>query len=723
MNDRTSYSHIRTIPYSDIEDPATVYQYDEYDDWLPTYCSSSLLHPASGDRPAPSIGKSQSTTPKTFADMARRSRLGDHHGGSEPPAPVAAPVGGIVKFQANRKGGDCSWRSLKSSVLQAHESEQNEGGKVVTRGVEQSPTRPGTFYVTSRPEIAEMFKRVKRTAIADTEHEISGGFQKDTDRLPITFRGSNHDIEISTADTTVKDQYTGLFGKLPDPIRLHEQTGEFDGQVMFIGHPNRDVSAHQWSASSFQWVNIGRYAHARGRVEGSLASDQVQDTDAPSSALVHFKLAAEDREKAILDAERSEEAILLPQPTLSNVSSANSSHPDIHEPTFDYGKTTSPYQAQQIIKKEALDDPFVVNANHIQARLLHSAARMADAKGSLNFEYRFPEKGPTARIQARIPTVSAVHNRDSPDLPSGVKASELFPHSSLREIDVGEDASSHLQPLVGPSKLPQRVPDCAFPGAIGTNSQLDSHFTTGGEYLKYVDARGQRRTAVPRYQGPQPIARALFPPPGLTVANPHRGTSCLASTSLTDFAVVPGGISSKGLDLTGSARDVEHSTALHYSDADVIQQVEQYEIVSGLSQQPPTVQNLKGPFFTTSKPTTNDPTASLSIQISEEEELLSWFHDGHRPARQREYAMTIVSAASNSGKSKQFGAIGEVTCHSNNCGMEHTRPFVRLYENLAEYVEEYRDGSGGSYFNRAWKPAPAYLRDFGPDGNNSFFSK
>lgn len=33
------------------------------------------------------------------------------------------------------------------------------------------------------------------------------------------------------------------------------------------------VSVHQWEASPFQWVDTSRYAHARGRIEGSLAFD------------------------------------------------------------------------------------------------------------------------------------------------------------------------------------------------------------------------------------------------------------------------------------------------------------------------------------------------------------------------------------------------------------------------------------------------------------------
>lgn len=722
-----SHNHIRIVPASDIEDPATLYDYDEYDDWVPTYQSSSFLHPAVGERQTQPAEEPQATTPKTFADMARRIRLGDHTCGSETSAqaPTPAPAPGIVRFQASRKGGESSWRSSRPSGPQAHSSEQDDSDHLVAQGVEQMQppgSAPDPVRSSAQVGTADLVGIVKQEAFSRAEYNVSSA-HKDTDIRPFTLTDIDQNGETSGVGANVNEQYTELFGKLPDPIRLHEQTGEFDGQVIFIGHPNRDVSAHQWSANSFQWVNIGRYAHARGRVEGSLASDQVHVTDVPFSALAHFKLAAKDREKVVLDAERHEEVPVSFQPILPNVARVNSGSspgPDIHGLPYGYAKTASPDQSRVTIRKEPLDDPFVVQA---QARLPHSVAKTGDAKGSLNFEYKFPETGPPVRFQPRIPTATAAHARESTGLHLGARAPGQYAHSSLREIDVGEEASSYFPPVVGQSILPRRVPDRALPDAVGSRSQLTSQLTTDSEYLKYLDARGQGRGAISRLQGPQLSARSLFPPPGLTVANPHRDVTRLAATSLANLAIAPGGISSKDLDLAGSAPDVDTSTTFQYSDADVIRQVEEYEIVSGLSQQPPTVQDLKGPFFTASKPTPNDPTASLSVHVSEEETLRSWFNDGHRPARQREYAMTLVSAASNGSKNKQLGAIGTAKDPPSSCGMENTRSFVRLYETLAEYVEEYKNGSGDNYFNRAWKPAPAYLRDLGPDGNNSFFSK
>jgi hypothetical protein len=162
---------------------------------------------------------------------------------------------------------------------------------------------------------------------------------------------------------------------------------------------------------------------------------------------------------------------------------------------------------------------------------------------------------------------------------------------------------------------------------------------------------------------------------------------------------------------------------LQYSDPDGLRKTQQYEVANGLTQQAPTPQNFKGPFFTDSKPTTHDPTASLSVHVSEEEKLINWFRDGQRPARQKEYTRSLIAAVVARDKSRHLGAIGEASATSENGPYANTGPFVRLYENLSEYVEEHRNGGGQSYFTRRWKPAAPQLREPGPEQSRSYFGK
>ncbi|KAF2007541.1 hypothetical protein P154DRAFT_413531, partial [Amniculicola lignicola CBS 123094] len=108
-------------------------------------------------------------------------------------------------------------------------------------------------------------------------------------------------------DPDSSTQRARLFGKtLPDPIRLHEEVGAFDGKVMYIGHPNRDISAHQWSDHSYQWVNIGLYSQNRHRIEGSLASDRIRGIAPVPNTLEYFKAVAEAREMLVKENGRLE---------------------------------------------------------------------------------------------------------------------------------------------------------------------------------------------------------------------------------------------------------------------------------------------------------------------------------------------------------------------------------------------------------------------------------
>ena len=214
----------------------------------------------------------------------------------------------------------------------------------------------------------------------------------------------------------------------------------------------------------------------------------------------------------------------------------------------------------------------------------------------------------------------------------------------------------------------------------------------------------------------------MFPPLGLTIANPHRVLTRLDTTATVYTNVSEVAVSSKATESEAATVNVSGTAALRFSDPDGIQQGQEYEVANGLSQQAPTIQKFKGPFFTESKPTAHDPTVSLSVHVSEEEKLLNWFRDGHRPTRQREYATTLVSAATAGGKGRWLGAIGDAIGVTHNSYFENTTPFVRLYEGLSEYIEEYRNGSGGSYFNKNWKAAPPQLRDLSTGGNNSYFA-
>ncbi|KAF2625937.1 hypothetical protein BU25DRAFT_344775, partial [Macroventuria anomochaeta] len=398
-----------------------------------------------------------------------------------------------------------------------------------------------------------------------------------------------------------------LFGSLPDPIRLSEQMGKFDGQVVFIGHPNRDISAHQWSSSSFQWVNIGRYSHSRGKVEGSLASDRLRGIDEPHDTLEYFKLAAENRQTLIIENGRSKDNTTTAGRALhvgTDIVASTQTYTDTSTKGFRAAATTQsetrssiPSTARVPFAKDVLEDPFVAAINAFSSQFTDGNQRTAVFNSTTRY-------------------------------------------------------------------------------AVSTRSAVPATYTTSS----------LSATAMP-------------------YAN--------ATTAAADSDASESNASTVNAATVG----------LHYSDPDGLRRTQQYEVANGLNQQAPTPQSFKGPFFTESKPTTHDPTVALSVRVGEEEKLVNWFRDGHRPARQKEYTKSLIAAAAASDKTRNFGAVGEVSAKQERGPYANTAPFVRLYENLSEYVEEYRNGSGQSYFTRRWKPAVQQLRELGSDNSTSYFSK
>jgi hypothetical protein len=659
--------------------------------------------------------------------MARRFYPSDTDNGSEQSS--QSSVAGIITLQSHRKIGQDPWRPLRPSELSVACENASSTAENLERLLHVSNSTPPTFVTTS-PQLlpynrsTSRFEALQDRAQRSLTTEHAEAFPQ---LLPVLGTGQAH--TLSERQTDFNDRYTELFGKLPDQIHLHEELGEFDGQVVFIGHPNRDVSAHQWSSASFQWESVGRYSHSKDRVEGSLASERVNGIDLARDALLHFKRAAEDREKHVTQLEQPREALSAVHSMFGEIVRANENphvSAAISQETTESsqnhvnlgrssGETsvTAPDLLHELVQKEHLDDPFVAKTSSVLAKhpaRIFSAISLADAKGSLDLRYRFP--APTRTLSRSIVS-STVQKQDGSGIPC--YATRLS-QPSLRDVGFGEEASNDVAFPNGQSTKPYEPTIHSSPEAVVSRPKPVARASANMEFIKHSDATVHGRM-IPRFEGLNPTARSLFPAPGLTIANPYRNVSRVE----TPTSSVPE-TSGKAPELDHATIDYNNTAVLQFSDPDVLRQVQAYEIANGLSQQAPTPQNFKGPFFTESKPTANDPTASLSVHVSDEEKLRNWYRDGHRPARQREYALTLTSAAAAGNRNRRPGTIGGALGMVHNGETKNTTPFIRLYEGFSEYIEEYRNGSGGSYFTRAWKVAPTNLCDLGPDGNNSFFA-
>jgi phospholipase A-2-activating protein len=73
-------------------------------------------------------------------------------------------------------------------------------------------------------------------------------------------------FEESVKASSIPQQSVGEINKekLPGPEFLTQKSGTKEGQVQMINEPNGSITAHQWSASQQEWINIGTVVDAVG---------------------------------------------------------------------------------------------------------------------------------------------------------------------------------------------------------------------------------------------------------------------------------------------------------------------------------------------------------------------------------------------------------------------------------------------------------------------------
>ncbi|KAF3035415.1 hypothetical protein E8E12_002457 [Didymella heteroderae] len=634
---------------------------------------------------------------------------GDHSGVS---------LAGIIKLQPNRRKMNKSWRPMQACDLG---EARDTGDDISFRFADTHGYNDTTTNSEPQQSLTCFQLRPSTFSNATSAHYQLGGIDAGVINIEGTalFAGARDKVNNQgEAPPSTEATRMRLFGDLPDLIRLSEQVGTFDGQVVFIGHPNRDISAHQWSSSSFEWVNIGRYSHSQGKVEGSLASDRLRGVDELHDTIEHFKLAAENRQALVIERGRPEKQDTVAGPALRG-GIGFVGHPHVsQDPSTKTFRITDQARsgtgpslrptAHTVFAKDVLEDPFIVAADVSLAQATNDSrfpTTAVNSSGPLDLTYRFPMK-----LSADV----SVTGSSALSLKAAGSTSGLSSTSGLREVAFGEEAASRR----GPSFIQDaRLQQCSS----NTSYQpYDDHLQTSAKLKESRITMPWYKDVAADFKVSNPATRSIAP------SRPALSTT-YTSLSL-DAAAAPYSQASAGKGMTATSESTTSTLnapgiALHYSDPDGLRKTQQYEVANGLTQQAPTAQTFKGPFFTDSKPTTHDPTASLSVHVSEEEKLITWFRDGYRPTRQKEYAKSLIAAAVAADKSRHLGAIGGASAKSEDGPYANTGPFVRLYENLSEYVEEHRNGGGHSYFTRRWKPAAPQLREPGPEPSRSYFGK
>jgi hypothetical protein len=682
-------------------------------------------------------------------------------GGEEKPTSGPVSLAGLIKRQPIRNKGNKSWRPLQLSDFgddennnDADESDHDDFASFTSdfnQKLELRPNRSVSSQVRASPFDLRPLQTNMNFNEAINPSPLSQRLSIASDhRSPAEFssgypRVSDEDISPTDTRHGVVDEYARLFGKtLPDPVHLPASVGDFDGQVVFIGHPNRDVSAHQWVAEMFQWSNIGLYSHNRRRIEGSLALDRLRGSIIPHNTVHYFKAVAEQREKQVQSASRlrAQEASsenrtrALRRPTLTesdhfaSLSSASGSTSE-QLPTLNSLRTLPSDRANiatpasRTITTKALEDPFVTPARHPHPAVpapFNFTRGLNGTLGSMDFTYEFPVKSMTQRgLSSQSPSrvdykKQYFIQREQERLEAmrrGVVLQDDRSSSSLKVRTGMEDALSFSARRPGTGRM--HVP--LSPEDAHDRQKLKDKL---GELCDSA-RRESHPVIIPRPHLHQDPAKTLQPPPGFTIANPTRVASKL-NANAAPYTHVPSHDVSEASESEATAVNAQPPASLRFSDPDGLRQKPVPEIANGLNHQKPTPQNFRGPFFTDQRPSSLNPTASLALPSEEEGKLKNWFTDGQRPARQQEFCRKIMDTANASFQLRpghNFGAIGESRTKHHGT-LVNTPIFVRLYENLYEYMEESKAGGGKDYFIRSWKTSEA--RDQGPNGNMNYLA-
>lgn len=278
----------------------------------------------------------------------------------------------IVKSQPNCDRTAQSWRPIQASDLGEARNTNLDGSSKSTDADVCSDTT--AEFELRGPFIDRQVGSGTLTGVLPGRLQLrdtNGDVMNDYDIAGIV-GASEMAIDKGEVASSAEAARMRLFGNLPDLIRLSEQVGAFDGQIIFIGHPNRDISAHQWSSSPFQWVNIGRYSRSRGKVEGSLASDRLRGVDEPHDTMEYFKLAAENRQALVIEDGHSENQDTVSGPAL-RAGDGPVGQPRVSQDppikTFrinDEAQSGARLSLQStthtVLAKDVLEDPFVTAA-------------------------------------------------------------------------------------------------------------------------------------------------------------------------------------------------------------------------------------------------------------------------------------------------------------------------------------------------------------------------
>ena len=226
---------------------------------------------------------------------------------------TAPPPPPLDRRQGSRNKGAKAWKPFDFTA-------DNESGGM------PAEVRINTFRPESRTSSS-----ARSQYPSDHDGGLGDGFQLFTGRKSRRAGPSElvtHDTRPEMRQQTVEAtpnlrEILEVFGtQLPGPQFLEQNAGYKSGLVQFLQHPNGDVSAQQWSAERFEWVNLGQFSNIRKKVEGQLASDRLKGETSyqtlQQGTLQYFRIIAKQREAIAMGIEFGPKQIreAMPEPAM-----------------------------------------------------------------------------------------------------------------------------------------------------------------------------------------------------------------------------------------------------------------------------------------------------------------------------------------------------------------------------------------------------------------------
>lgn len=555
--------------------------------------------------------------------------------------------------------------------------------------------------------------------------------------------------------------------KLPDPVWLHSNTGKQNGELRFIQYPNRDVSAHTWSAEEFEWVELGRYSCTRKIIEGKVWSSgflqHIRAFKGRRPSLAYFAELAkeyprycESRPAVVMPPLSSmhpknavqQRLVPLPKPappeptrydSLSTVSSS------LHENEFPTLSSLTLRDRPAPVSKHAVtttrpgntpqglgapaDDPFATESSTYPRTNMALANPSEGPRkhmvqpdpGKMDFDFRFPLG---ASVGSNLDTPSAATETErraffvEQERSRAEKMRQSFAPSDRSDIgsecqvktdDTSLSAMANMLPkatagLTVPASSVQHVPKKPWPGHGLSATAMAA---------KASNAPLQPHPNQPMQQPNESRARMLeylnriSDERSIPVDSPQdlRGLQPPEAVNKTITNTSQMVVHDKP---TSSGSQVSRS-ALRTSDPEPGYYENRHaDIYNSLDIDGPTPQNFDGPFFQDDMPTQANPTVRRATRRPRGEDLDEWWNSALLKDRQTTFSKALVGPGG--GKDDKNFMVTE-------------RILFPVYENLMSYKRiPGMPSKDPDYFAR-FAPPPEWAIDRSRDGDKSFFGE